>query len=53
MRRVADYVGTDTKSFAGDIRYIVEYEVDPPIPMPTDQKKRRKRHGNKDLGKIN
>jgi hypothetical protein len=36
MRRIADYVGSTTKSFAGDIRHVVEYETDPTIDMPTD-----------------
>ena len=36
MRRIADYVVSNTKSFAGDIRYVVEYEVDPATQIPTD-----------------
>ena len=36
MRRIADYVGSTTKSFAGDIRHVVEYETDPTIDLPLD-----------------
>ena len=36
MKVLTDYIGTNTKYLAGDIRYVVEYLVDPTMTEPDD-----------------